>query len=234
MNMSPLDLNSSPQSFQLSYHRSPEGVPWGAYYWKDLLVALPISLVIDGFLAVVRLWVREEPATWTFIKGNPIVVLFHHECMITLASHYYDAQNQRNRGGILGFHGFLSYLTFTWSWRKSLPMCRFDRLSPQKPLNQVIDYLKELRGPFYVRTDAGGPYGRVRASIVEMALATGRSVVCLRQQASRTTTVIGHAVPLPGALTETRVSPPVTAAELQTLGRDQARDHLQSLMDGLF
>ena len=214
---------------------SPEGIPYADYDARGLALALPVGAASTVLLAGLRATTTESlDHRKVRIPANAILYMFHRDIELAIfAPAFWDALG--SDFAYLGFHGFASYVGVVWPWLRGYRAFRYARGgSPKKPMEQVLDYL--LANPherFALRTDAGKPYGVVRASLVDFSLATGRPLVAVRQVADRSTQLAGHYFPLPGATIESRVSAPVYPDDLRSLTREAARDRLQNVIDAL-
>lgn len=214
-------------------NESPEGIPWRDYAWRELAAAVPVGGSVAVAFELLRASTREVRAGVSRVPNDAIVYMFHEDLAISMFAprFWHDLGPEFS---YLGFHGFASYVAAPWAWAHGFRAHRFDRRRAEPPMDQVRRYLQERpRGPFALRTDAGGPYGRVRPSLVTLALGTARPLVAARQLADRATKVRGHWVPLPGARITTHVSEPIEARVLAALTPAEARDLLQREIDAL-
>jgi len=168
------------------------------------------------------------------IPANAILYMFHRDIELAIFAPAF----WRMLGpdfAYLGFHGFASYVGVVWPWLHGYRAFRYARGGAgKKPMEQVLDYLRAHPNErFALRTDAGKPYGVVRASLVDFALETGRPLVAVRQIADKTTQIAGHHLPRPSATIESRISAPVYPDDLRALTRDAARERLQHVIDAL-
>jgi hypothetical protein len=138
------------------------------------------------------------------------------------------------RGAYLGYHGFASYVSSVYPFWRRTRVFRYQRGVATKPLEQLTAHLQaQPNGVFALRTDSGGNYGTVRASLIDMAIATGRPLVAARQTVDRFVTIGRHFFPLPGSTVTTRLSEPLTPAAVAALPREAARLLLQQRIDAL-
>jgi hypothetical protein len=213
--------------------RSREGIAYGDYRLAEALVAAPMGAALLAPILALRPFVRErvdfDAAT---VPRDALAYMLHRESLLMIFTPQYWRLFDRD-GAYLGYHGFASYVTSAYPFWRGSTALRYRRDDSKKPLSQVIDLLKTFPGRVALRTDAGGPYGQVRASLVDMAIATGRPLVAVRQTADRTLRVMQHQLPRPGSTVTTRISRPVAAAELAAMPRAAARDLLQRCMDAL-
>jgi lysophospholipid acyltransferase (LPLAT)-like uncharacterized protein len=140
----------------------------------------------------------------------------------------------RQGGWVLGSHSFLSYLWSAEPFMKGWKIFRYERRRECSALETILEFLdRDDVGTFRIATDGGGPYGVVRASLVEMSIRSGRPLVALRARSSRSVRVFKHFLPLPFSKLEARFSRPVQPAELGSLSREAGPELLQKLADEL-
>ena len=84
-----------------------------------------------------------------------------------------------------------------------------------------------------MRTDAGGPYYKVKGSVIKLSRESGRPLVPFRQFSDRHVVINSHQIPLPGARIITKIGAPITAEELRSLSDEDALKRVQSAMDAL-
>lgn len=212
---------------------SREGVPYRDYHALSALASLPVGAGIVAAFELLSRAVVEEPIDLSDVPPDAILYLYHVESfLVTLTPTVWDGFGEHL--AYLGYHGFASYLGGLWPYLHGFHCFRYDKRRPERPLQQIVEFLrKNPRLRFALRTDAGGPYGKVRGSLVDMALATGRPLVGMRQLADRSTRVLRHVVPLPGARIRTRLTRIISAAELAACSREEARAILQTAIDAL-
>jgi hypothetical protein len=211
-----------------------EGIPLSEYRWGQLLPTLPFTALMHGFFKVIGWTCYETSAPNVDIPSNAIIYLLHGDSYISFVTQRFWRRVYDQKMSWMGFHGVLSYLGSSWCYLMGVRCFRYDRRSPLRPLNQAIEFLRhEARGQFAIRTDAGGPYGKVRASLVDMSLATDRPLVAIRQRSSRALTIRQHHVPLPFSRVTTAISAPIYPDELRGRAREDARQRLQAAIDGL-
>ncbi len=217
--------------------RTLEGNPISDYRWFALLASVPGNLMLEAMRALLRptLTVHDVEGL-DAIPDNAICYLFHPEMIHAVAT--VDLWQRYMNGGThpgyyLGFHGLASYVGALPFAARGVRALRFDRRSPQKPFQQIIQHLIHNPGRFFIRTDAGGPYGRVRGSLLGLSAATGRPLVPMRQFASRSVKIWGHHFALPGAVITTRIGSVISPSDLQALPDADALVKLQSAIDSL-
>jgi hypothetical protein len=214
--------------------KTPEEIDIGDYALRELALAVPVSVVTTAAFAAVRATTTEALDHRAVpIPDDAILYMLHEDLHVSMfAPTFWD--DLGSDFSYLGFHGFASYVGVAWAWSKRYRAFRYSRRAARRPMEQVLDYLvRRPGGRFALRTDSGGPYGVVRASLVDLGLSTGRPLVAVRQIADRKTRVRGHVIPLPGAKIRSIVSAPVAASELRGLTREAARARLQEVMDRL-
>ena len=204
------------------------------YRWGQLSLALVPGFLFHLLCTVVGWTLREKvEGELKTSDSAPIVVVYHREFPITLSAQ--RTWKKLFKGvGYLGIHNWISYCTSVLCYLDGLPAVRYDRRTGLKPLNQVLDFLRQNRPlPFAIRTDSGGPYNRVRSSVVRMALEANRPIVCVRQTSDHTVRIFDHFFPLPFSHVVTRVSDPIVPQALSHLTMEDATARVQFVMDYL-
>lgn len=228
-------LNSLAQSF-FSQTPNAEGLGWNEYNHFALAAAVPPAAAV--FLCGEMLK-KTVAIVDTFddinnrMPDNAIVYLMHSDIWVSAVSTQSLARIFTPESSYLGYHGYLSYLGSGWSYALGLKCYRYDRKSSLSARDQVLSFVEKTPGRFFLRTDAGGPYGRVRASLVDMALAANKPLVPLRQFATRHKTFKHHQIPLAGAQIHVCTGEPLWPEDLTKLPREEARAMLQKSMDSL-
>jgi hypothetical protein len=214
-----------------------EGNPLSEYHWPSLIASMPGNLLIELLRRLFTPFIRAEtPHVAASVPENAICYLFHGEMIYAIATvklWQSQAIKPDRPGAYLGFHGFFSYLgslPFALTgWRT----CRYDRRTGERPLNVILRYLNIHPGTFFMRTDAGGPYYKVKGSVIKLSRESGRPLVPFRQFSDRHFVINSHQIPLPGATIITKIGAPITAEELRNLSDDEALKRVQSAMDAL-
>jgi hypothetical protein len=212
--------------------QTPEKIPLAHYRLAELACAVPVSLAIEIPLFAIRQTTHEAPFDTRPLASSPraLVCMFHHDIYLSaFAPRFWEALGPDF--AYLAFHGFASYAGMLWPISRGFRAFRYQRKGAARPMAQTLAFLEGHSGRFALRTDAGGPYGKVRASLVELAIASGRPVVGVRQFADRAVRVRGHVVPRPGATITTHIGRAVEPAELDALGKEAGRERLQRAMD---
>ena len=211
----------------------PRALAIGAYKLGDLLLSAIPALVQLLLVRSVGLFVKHAPIEFKDVPDNAIVYLLHGDVMGYEMTHRQWRAYLNPADTYLGYHGFKSYIGALTPFLDRLGAFRYDRWKSEKPMEQVLEHLRQSRGRFIIRTDAGGPYGKVRSSLFDMAIATGRPLVPMRQIASRSLTIFDHPMALPGATLVTLIGNTIAVAELLRLGRVAAVQLLQERIDVL-
>lgn len=211
-----------------------EGIPLREYRWVQLGLAFFPGFLMHSICTAIG-WTLKEKIEGEITNGGraPIIVVFHREFPITVTAPH--SWNKLFHGiGYLGVHNWISYCTSVLCYLDGLKAVRYDRRSGKKPLFQVVDFLNQnALVPFAIRTDSGGPYERVRTSVVKMAIQANRPIVCIRQSADRSWRFWDHFFPKPFASVITRVSAPISAQTLRPLSVEEATAQIQLVMDSL-
>ncbi len=185
------------------------------------------------------LWVVQKtaqadlPVIPQTLPANVILFGFHQDYYSVLA-----ARNIHLPGGEdlvwLGYHRFFSYIPFLWFRRNKTRLFRYRFGLAKKPLDQIISFLEANPNTrLAMGTDSGRPYGRVRESLVKLAATSRRPVVGMRIRPSRSVSLFGHDLPLPGSSFQMQLSKIVKAEELIRLGVVQGHRLLQDAIDAV-
>lgn len=214
-----------------------EGNPFSSYNWVQLIASMPISLLFEAYGLICSQTTQHTiVGSLDKVPENSILYLFHQElaaAVVTADDWTRIAHNPRNPGGYLGFHGFLSYMGSLPFMRRGWLACRYRRTSEAKPFDQITAFLRSHKGLFVIRTDAGGPYGTVRSSLVRLSIASNRPVVPVRQVADRSFRFLGHTFPLPGATITTHIGQPLAPEIFENKGETEGREMAQRAIDSL-
>lgn len=210
-----------------------EGIPYRQYRWGQLLLAIVPGYLLHLLFTLLWTTLRETGHEKDRSLGNAIIVLYHPEFPITLSA---QTTWRRHFRGVayLGIHNWISYVTSVLCYLDALPAVRYDRATGKRPMDQVLEYLNTHPSvPFALRTDSGGPYRKVRTSIVRLALQTNRPVICLRQTASKAVVLHQHLFPLPFSTVNVSISEPISVETLQCLTLEEATALVQRTMDSI-
>lgn len=104
----------------------------------------------------------------------------------------------------------------------------FRRRGAGSPREQITDYVRRTRRPILNLPDSGGPYGKMKPGILEVARACDAVVVPFRVSASRSVTIgttLQHVLPMPGAR--------ITARRGAALDGHATVDECQRALDAL-
>lgn len=209
-----------------------EGLPWKDYSRSQLalaaLGAAGIFLLTEG----IRVSCHELPFAAEAIPSNALIYAFHTDVM---ASFLANSFREKTQSVWIGYHGALSYIGSLGLALRHEPCFRYSR-HPQrlKPMQQILEFLARHEGRVYLRTDAGGPYNQVKASLYDLCLGSGRPLVAVRHHVSRRLTMGQHHFPLPFAVIHSVCSAPITPDFLQSLpSKDAAIRLLQATIEEL-
>jgi hypothetical protein len=86
---------------------------------------------------------------------------------------------------------------------------------------------------FALGSDSGRPYGRVRVSLIKLAVRTNRPVYGFRVPPSKSIHILGHDLPLLAASFGLDFSEGVRADVIQEVGISEARPIIQRQIDAL-
>ncbi len=212
-------------------------VQWSSIRKVKYAVAFCFGLGFAFLLHLSRLWIREgRIIIRETIPENAIVYAYHPEVYLLVgAPSFWKAKLPRMLG--LGNHSFVSYLAGLSAVIWNMKILRFERGTAKRPLDQIIETLEQFPDySFGLRTDSGGPYFKIRDSLLELALRTKRPLVALRQNASKSLRIHHHSFALPGAMVNLSTSEVIRYEDLKDLSRKDALKLIQDRIDqcGIF
>lgn len=208
---------------------SNEGNPIDDYDIRAIYLAMPIALALEGFLR----WLRPSLSERHVGNAPPekaILYTFHQDALLTLSTR---ALTSLPKPAYIGYHGVASYFPTLHYSQIGIRALRYALKGTERPKDSIIRQLNAWDGLCLIRTDSGKPYRRVRASLVDMALATGRPLVPVAQRADRFRTLFEHTIPRYGACVTTHFGEPIHVDTLAALDREQARQLLQQRLESL-
>lgn len=208
---------------------SNEGNPIEDYNIAKIHLSMPIALLMEMFLRMIRPTIRER-VVGELPPKNAILYTYHRDALLSLSS---KALISLPRPAYVGYHGIASYFPTLHYALIGIRALRFKKDIEESPKSQVIRMIKAWDGMVLMRTDSGKPYGKVRASLLDLAAATGRPLVPVVQKADRFLTLFEHAIPLRSAQITTYFGGAIPAEALAGLDREQARELLQNNIDVL-
>ncbi len=156
--------------------------------------------------------------------------MFHQDLWNTFsANSLHDKDDLRTFW--LGFHGIMSYSNFLMNWKNRTQMFRFYPNSHVSAYKQTIKFLhKNSNKQMVIATDSGGPYGRVRESLVTMALQTNRPLCGAKLTFTHSITLFSHHFPLPFSTATLKFTPIMHLGDKDI---SVLRDELQKEMDAI-
>lgn len=199
-------------------------------YPGTAILAFPFAV---GFMLLVKtlsFFVTAERGEVSRVPRNAILYSTH----LDVISATINPTLHRGPLIVVGYHAFLAYLYIVWDRVAGIGHLCYHRVSDVPPLDQLqAMFRKYPEHRFWIFTDSGGPYGRVRKSLVILSRESGRPTVAARLKASRFFHLLGHRIPSPFSRVTITFAEPVTAAELSALSPEAARDRLQAQLDSL-
>jgi hypothetical protein len=215
--------------------RTPEEVTLREYRLVQLAAATPVGIGARvGVRGLARLVSEAEPEIQQSIPASAILCFFHPEQILSAVCRRFWQQLAQHRVIGVGFHGFTSYVTSfaAWPGHPGWSAFRYTRGTPDRPFEQLRRYLAaRTEGLVAIGTDAGGPFFRVRSSLIRLAIETGRPVVGVRHRATRAPVLWHHAVPTPASRIWTTTTPVFAAGELAQLDVTAATQQVQEAME---
>ena len=170
------------------------------------------------------------------LPRNAILYAFHPEIFhapLTVDELAAASNDPEAHSAYLGYLGFASYLGSLPLMLRRMRDFLYTRGSNEKPDAQNARFLENHPIRLFIRTDAGGHYRRVRASLIRLAKESGRPLVLFPQNASPKIHLFGHELALPGATITPRIGPPIFPHEFAHLSEQEALDLLQKAIDRL-
>lgn len=208
------------------------GVKLSDYRAPGLLLAIPLGVLLRAYILLCRFTSRIR------VEGeNPpprsILFFIHRDyyLSITVTPPFLEAVGKLVW---LGYHGFYSYVPWRWFIGPDVLVCRYPLKSAQKPFSYILEFMKRHPDRTYVQyTDSGGPYGRVRESLVRLAQEMDRPVVACRVFTTSYVPILQHHFPLPFGRIQLSFASPVPASTLKSLPVAEGREIIQNTLDAL-
>ncbi|MDA9189354.1 hypothetical protein N9O57_00050 [bacterium] len=189
-------------------HTLGEGIEFKDYNHSQLIWSLPFGLVLETIWFFQRL-VTSDKAEFNEnkIPSNAIIVTFHSDSYLDPLSSTLWRKFARKNYYWIGFHGFLSYIGTFRAMMMGVGAYRYRRNCEKRPMDQIRDFLSDnLDCQVMIRTDSGGPYNKVRPSLIDMAIRYDRPLVCMRVHSSKFFLINQHKIALPGAIIRAGIS----------------------------
>jgi len=196
------------------------------------ILAIPFGLLFFCAYSLMRATVRIDPLPANTIVPANAILFFSHTQIYGMALSPFLKKRGAAEAFVLGYHGFLPYVWVILDHLIGLQYFLFDPASKLKPSEQVQGFL--IHHPtkrFALATDSGGPYGRVRPSLLKLSLANERPLVAMGAMFSRSIKIHQHEIPLPGARLTFRLMDPITPQELRSQTTEASLQKLQSVLD---
>jgi hypothetical protein len=188
---------------------------------RNRVLAVIPGLCFFLFLGFLRIFCRMRKPLGSKPPANAIVYWSHTDIYPQQIDGIFS-RDQQFKMALLGSRTLLSYIWYPWHFFRGFFIFR-PQLSGPKPFHQISDYLKKnpnLR--VGIMTDSGGPYGRVRPTLVGLSLVTNRPLVALKSRASHSIKIKSHHIPLPFSRVWSEFSDPISAEQLRNLGEKEA------------
>ncbi|PYQ17152.1 MAG: hypothetical protein DMF80_01580 [Acidobacteria bacterium] len=110
------------------------------------------------------------------------------------------------------------------------PVWVYGRHSPTRPKTQIADALSSRGGHLALAADSGGPYGRVKAGLLDIAQASGALLVPLAFRGRRIIRLrrpVTHYVPMPFCSLVVHDGDPLDARQVSLMHCQEALDRLE-------
>jgi hypothetical protein len=212
---------------------SPEGIPWRDYHFVELLLSTLPGALVRVLFGIYKSTLTKEKSNLKTLPDNAIIFGFHQDILKTFSSP--SLMSIRKSCNFLGYHGVLSYLVTIPFFNRTMQTFRFSRKLSKSPFHQIMAHLS-LRPDkrLFMYTDAGGPYGHVRESLIDLCIQSQRPLVGIRHFCEREIRYGQHSIPLPGTRMITATTQVFTAQQLADFNhRKEAAKFLQASMDQL-
>jgi lysophospholipid acyltransferase (LPLAT)-like uncharacterized protein len=128
-----------------------------------------------------------------------------------------------------GWRSRLNQRAYSWF---GFPVWVYGRHSSTRPKKQIADALADRGGHLALAADSGGPYGRVKKGLLDIAQASGALLVPLTFQGRgviRFRRPVRHYVPLPFCSLVVHDGEPLDAAQVSLTECQEAMDRLETL-----
>jgi len=204
--------------------------PISALKLGPFLLALPFALAFLCALKILSYFVKVTPSELGKLPPNALLYGTHLDVFSAcLSPNFHDPSMI-----VIGYDGFLPSLYIPWDHLVGISHLCYRRDSSTPPLDQLLNMFTQHAGHrFWIFTDSGGPYGRVRKSLVILSVESQRPVVAMKLTPSRYFRILEHRIPLPFSRITVKFSPPIPHETLAMLSRDAARERLQAAVDAL-
>ncbi|MCB0404822.1 MAG: hypothetical protein KDD51_08545 [Bdellovibrionales bacterium] len=191
------------------------------FFWQVLyrIVALPFGIFLTVVNFLLSLTTTYDTEGSVDIPENAILFSSHTD-VYGLCLHPAVRTGGRFNTVWLGYHGIAPYIFAVWDHFCGLEYWCYWRQGTTSKREQVIEFMKHHPSiRLGLATDSGGPYGKVRPSLIELSQKTGRPLVAVRMRMSRSITFLKHHLPLPFGKIVAQVSSPISreALDLEVL-----------------
>ncbi len=213
---------------------SPEGLPFYEYRWIHVAIALPMAVALFLICRINTFLTRDQNSEIPELAHRSLVVGFHRDLIYFFCTKTMWRDLMRKKTAWIGIHHWASYAGSLEFYFRGIRCFRFDRTRAIKPFEQILHFLRDYPFPVYMRTDAGGPYDQVKASIIRLAIESQRDLICLRQTGpAYFNALAGHRFPLPFSKIVTAYSEAISWRELEKLPLETSRKLIQEKMMSL-
>ncbi|MBI4403537.1 MAG: hypothetical protein HY537_05220, partial [Deltaproteobacteria bacterium] len=135
---------------------------------------------------------------------------------------------------LLSNHSWLAYLWYPWQRSQGATGFRYELDKAQSSFEQIIQFLNSHPNRrLMVLSDSGGPYKKMRGSLVKLAVQTERPLIALKMKVDRFRTIHHHKIPLFGATIQPVFSRPIHPGELRELSKEAALRIVQMIWEEL-
>lgn len=177
-----------------------------------------IGLFFAVFLKVLQSLVRVQPPVGPYPPPGAIVFWSHARIYLQQIDGHFSKDAHLTMV-YLGSDSFLSYVWYPWHLSKGFLLFRPDTKMKDKPFHQIKEYLLAHRHvSLGIMTDSGGPYGKVKPTLLGLGAISDRPLVALKPSASASFKILGHYFPLPFSNVWAEFSKPFYPHEIKEMG----------------
>lgn len=200
----------------------------------ELVLAIPFAVIFSILYFLIKWTIKVEPIQNGKTIPTQTIVFFSHSQIYAMALSPYTKKHGVLSVYVLGYHGFLPYVWAIFDRIVGIRYFLFDPHSKIQPFSQIAEFFKKNPDKrLALATDSGGPYGKVKKSLLNLALETQRSLVGIGASFSKEIKIFSHRLPVPGARLRFRVLLPIPIEELKGMPEADALDRLQKALHQL-
>lgn len=196
-----------------------------------MVLAFPFGLALCLFFITFCWTLRIEEPPGHYPPDNAILYTTHLHLYLFLLNPLIR-KNEPLESIWLGYHGFLAYIFVYWNRLVGTTNFLFDAKKERSPREQIREFLKgRPTTRFGLATDSGGPYGKIRPSLLKLALNSNRPLVAIKMRAKHGYRIFRHEFPWPFSVLTTQISEPINPDQLKQIPEREALTLLQAKFD---